>query len=84
MFSVVHFSFFQWFYVDDSRHSTLLRTVTGSAWTEYRRGEISELKTDHVVSTQQGTYQCVAVNDYGSAMSQCYLLVGSRFTGQTF
>lgn len=67
----------QWFFVDDSQKSAPIGAVLGSAWMEYRRGEICELKTDAVVSIQQGTYQCVAVNEHGRAMSQCYLLVGN-------
>uniref|UniRef100_A0A914ZQD0 Titin n=1 Tax=Parascaris univalens TaxID=6257 RepID=A0A914ZQD0_PARUN len=66
----------KWFFIDDSRKMTQLKTTAGSAWIECRRGEVSELKADTIVSTQQGTYQCVAVNEHGKAISQCYLLVG--------
>uniref|UniRef100_A0A0N5ALN6 Myosin light chain kinase, smooth muscle n=1 Tax=Syphacia muris TaxID=451379 RepID=A0A0N5ALN6_9BILA len=67
----------QWYFVDDSRKSTLIRSTLNSLWTEYRKGEICELRADAVVSIQQGTYQCVAVNEYGKALSQCYVLVGN-------
>ncbi|VDK50737.1 unnamed protein product [Anisakis simplex] len=66
----------KWFFVDDSRKMTQLKTTVGSAWVECHRGEVSELKTDSAVSTHQGTYQCVAINEHGKAISQCYLLVG--------
>ncbi|KHN81711.1 Titin [Toxocara canis] len=66
----------KWFFIDDSRKMTQLKTTTGSAWIECRRGEVSELRADTIVSTQQGTYQCVAINEHGKAISQCYLLVG--------
>ncbi|VDO55992.1 unnamed protein product, partial [Brugia timori] len=37
------------------------------------------MKTESIVKTQQGTYQCVASNEHGRAITQCYLLVGEPF-----
>lgn len=54
----------------------MLRTTIDSAWVEYRQGDACEMRTESVVKTQQGTYQCVASNEHGRAMTQCYLLVG--------
>lgn len=72
----IKYKAFQWIFINDAQQTTVLRTATDSAWTECRRGDTCEMRTESVVSTQQGTYQCVAINEYGRAMTQCYLLVG--------
>ncbi|VDK27112.1 unnamed protein product [Gongylonema pulchrum] len=66
----------KWIFINDAQQTTVLRSAADSAWIECRRGETCEMKTESVVSTQQGTYQCVAFNEHGTAMTQCYLLVG--------
>ncbi|VDN60788.1 unnamed protein product [Dracunculus medinensis] len=66
----------KWFFTDDSRRTVALKTIPGSAWSECRRGDDCELRTESVVSAQQGTYQCLAINEHGKALSQCYVLVG--------
>lgn len=68
----------QWFFTDDSRRTVALKTIPGSAWSECRRGDDCELRTESVVSAQQGTYQCLAINEHGKALSQCYVLVGGK------
>ncbi|TKR69840.1 hypothetical protein L596_021941 [Steinernema carpocapsae] len=64
-----------WFFINDARKSVPLSSLKG-VWTEYRIGNDVELKANTVVKTQQGTYQCVAKNEHGEAITQCYLLVG--------
>ncbi|VDK88198.1 unnamed protein product, partial [Onchocerca ochengi] len=69
----------KWVFINDSQQTSVMRTTTDSAWAEYRQGDTCEMKTESVVKTQQGTYQCVATNEHGRAMTQCYLLVGEPF-----
>lgn len=78
----------KWVYIDDSGNSTNLTSDGG--WIECRGGEVqyylkencnylfqvAELKAERVFRSQQGTYQCIATNDHGQAISQCYLLIG--------
>ncbi|VDN06567.1 unnamed protein product [Thelazia callipaeda] len=66
----------KWIFINDAQQTSLLRTTTNSLWTECRRGETCEMKTENVMKAQQGTYQCFASNEYGKALTQCYLLVG--------
>ncbi|MCP9264539.1 Titin [Dirofilaria immitis] len=66
----------KWIFINDAQQISVIRTTIDSAWAEYRQGEICEMKTENVVKTQQGTYQCIAINEHGKAMTQCYLLVG--------
>ncbi|KAL3986026.1 Immunoglobulin I-set domain family protein [Acanthocheilonema viteae] len=70
---------FKWIFINDAQQTSVLRTTTDSAWVEYREGDSCEMKTESVVKTQQGTYQCIASNEHGRAMTQCYLLVGEPF-----
>ncbi|KAI6227724.1 hypothetical protein M3Y99_01223100 [Aphelenchoides fujianensis] len=66
----------EWFFVDDNQASTplaLLRNV----WTEYRPTATSaEIRSVAAVRTQQGTYQAVATNKIGRAITSSYLTVG--------
>ncbi|KAK0408269.1 hypothetical protein QR680_003864 [Steinernema hermaphroditum] len=64
-----------WFYVNDNRKTVPLSDLKG-VWTEYRVGNEIEIRANTVVKTQQGTYQCVARNEHGESITQCYLLVG--------
>uniref|UniRef100_A0A158Q7F2 Myosin light chain kinase, smooth muscle n=1 Tax=Elaeophora elaphi TaxID=1147741 RepID=A0A158Q7F2_9BILA len=66
----------KWIFINDTQQTSVLRTTTDSAWSEYREGDSCEMKTESVVKTQQGTYQCIASNEHGRAMTQCYLLIG--------
>uniref|UniRef100_A0A183HFB4 Ig-like domain-containing protein n=1 Tax=Onchocerca flexuosa TaxID=387005 RepID=A0A183HFB4_9BILA len=66
----------KWVFINDSQQTSVMRTTTDSAWVQYRQGDTCEMKTESVVKTQQGTYQCIATNEHGKAMTQCYLLVG--------
>ncbi|VDK82765.1 unnamed protein product [Litomosoides sigmodontis] len=69
----------KWIFISDAQQTSVLRTTTDSAWAEYREGDSCQLNTESVVKAQQGTYQCVAINEHGRAMTQCYLLVGEPF-----
>ncbi|VDM08832.1 unnamed protein product, partial [Wuchereria bancrofti] len=69
----------KWIFINDAQQTNILRTTTDSAWAEYREGDTCEMKTESIVKTQQGTYQCVASNEHGRAITQCYLLVGEPF-----
>ncbi|EJD74527.1 CAMK/MLCK protein kinase [Loa loa] len=69
----------KWIFINDAQQTSVLRTTTDSAWAEYRQGDSCEMKTESVVKTQQGTYQCIASNEHGRAITQCYLLVGEPF-----
>ncbi|CAG9530815.1 unnamed protein product [Cercopithifilaria johnstoni] len=69
----------KWIFINDAQQTTIMRTTANSAWAEYREGNSCEMKTESVMKTQQGTYQCVAINEHGRAMTQCYLLVGEPF-----
>uniref|UniRef100_A0A915PUX1 Uncharacterized protein n=1 Tax=Setaria digitata TaxID=48799 RepID=A0A915PUX1_9BILA len=69
----------KWIFINDAQQTSILRTTTDSAWSEYRQGDECEMKSESVVKTQQGTYQCIASNEYGRAMTQCYLLIGEPF-----
>uniref|UniRef100_A0A914CI05 Ig-like domain-containing protein n=1 Tax=Acrobeloides nanus TaxID=290746 RepID=A0A914CI05_9BILA len=65
----------RWYFIDDARKSTPLLELK-NIWTEYRYGEDGEVRANSVVKAQQGTYQCVATNEHGRAITSCYLLVG--------
>ncbi|KAK6109169.1 Immunoglobulin I-set domain family protein [Brugia pahangi] len=69
----------KWIFINDAQQTIILRTTIDSAWAEYREGDTCEMKTESIVKTQQGTYQCVASNEHGRAITQCYLLVGEPF-----
>uniref|UniRef100_A0A0N5B5S5 Titin n=1 Tax=Strongyloides papillosus TaxID=174720 RepID=A0A0N5B5S5_STREA len=67
----------EWIYIDDNGMVEKINT-NQAIWEESRVKNNLKLFNKCITKKQQGTYQCIATNKNGTALTQCYLLVGIK------
>ncbi|CEF63978.1 Unc-89 [Strongyloides ratti] len=67
----------EWLFINDKKVTNKIDPTKGT-WEESRIQNKVKLSNECITKSQQGTYQCLAINKNGTALTQCYVLVGDK------